>query len=100
MSEACQVFTAITLQRKVRAWDELSNAEFSFFRDLLAEHGVAAISGNPKMCAVEEEAKHDLGTRKHTDFWLKIRGEWTPLTLEVRHPGVFILHEQIPDPGP
>lgn len=93
MSKAYQVFLVLSLQRRVLQWDSFNRVEFAFFQDLLRKHGLTAIFGNDAMCAVEDSIFDESGEAERIDFWLKIRGEWMFLSLEVREPGVFVLHE-------
>lgn len=100
MSETCQVFLVLPLHRRVLQWDSLSRVEFIFFQDMLREYGLRAIIGNDEMCAIEEIVFDQSGEPERIDFWLKNRGEWMFLSLEVRLPGVFVLHETKRGSGP
>ena len=92
MSETYQTFLVLALHRRILQWDNFSQVEFSYFQDMLREHGLFAILGNPT-CAVEGTSYDSFGETERIDFWLKIRGEWMFLSLEVRSPDVFVLHE-------
>ena len=100
MSETYQVFLVLTLHRRVQQWDSFSRVEFIFFQDMLREHGLRAIIGNDEMCAIEAIVFDESGEPERIDFWLKNRGEWMFLSLEVRLPGVFVLHETKRASGP
>jgi hypothetical protein len=90
MSDVRQVFLVLTLHRRVLQWDSFSQVEFDAFQVQLREHGLSAIFGNERMCAVEPKSKGGTG---HIEFWLKIRGDWVQLFLEMRSEEIFILHD-------
>jgi hypothetical protein len=77
----------------VLQWDELAQAEFAAFQDQLREHGLLAIFGNERMCAVEAKAFDEDDETGRIDFWLKIRGDWVFLSLEMRSSDVYVLHD-------
>jgi hypothetical protein len=92
MTDPHQVFLVLKLHRRILQWDSLSQVEFSVFQDLLREHGLFAISGNIT-CAVEHVERGIDDAIERLDFWLKIRGDYMFLSLEVRQPGMFVLHD-------
>lgn len=92
MSETYQTFLVLTLHRRVSQWDNFSQIELSVLVDLLREHGSFAVLGNPA-CAVEGCDYGPDDTIKRIDFWMKIRGDYVFLSLEVRSPDVLVLHD-------
>jgi hypothetical protein len=100
MAKPVQVFLILPLHHRVVQWDELSQAEFAAFQDQLREHGILAILGNERMCAVEEIVFDEHDAIARMDFWLKHRGQWMFLSLEVRSEDVFVLHDTKPGSGP
>ena len=92
MSVTCQVFLVLTLHRRVLQWDKHSQIEFSAFQDMLRELGLFAILGS-STCVVEGTTYGADGDVERMDFWMKIRGDYVFLSLEVRSPDVFVLHE-------
>lgn len=92
MITAYQVFLVLTLHRRVLQWDNSSQIELSVFVDLLREFGTFAVLANP-VCAVEGYEYDPNGKISRIDFWMKIRGDYVFLSLEVRSPGVLVLHD-------
>jgi hypothetical protein len=92
MSATYSTFLIPTLHRRVLQWDNFSQIEFSVFVDLLREHGTFAVLGNPA-CAVEGCEYRPDDSISRIDFWMKIRGDYVFLSLEVRSPDVLVLHD-------
>lgn len=92
MSNTYQTFLVLKLHRRVLQWDKFSQIELSVLVDLLREHGTFAVLGNPA-CAVEGCDYDPSGDIKRIDFWIKIRGDYVFLSLEVRSPDVLVLHD-------
>ena len=92
MSDAYQTFLVLSLHRRVSQWDKYSQIELSAFVDFLREFGTFAVVGNP-VCAVEGTEYDSDGEATRIDFWMKIRGDYVFLSLEVRSPDVLILHD-------
>ncbi len=100
MSETCQVHLVLGLRHRVLQWDSLNRVEFIVFLDQLREYGLEVLDGNDLVCSVEETFYGPSGEPERIDFWLKIRGQWMFLSLEVRSQGVFVLHETKQGSGP
>ncbi len=100
MTDLHQVFLVLDLHHRVLHWDSLNRVEFDFFQDMLEEHGLLAILRNERMCAVEASIYDASGDIERIDFWLKIRGQWMFLSLEVRSPNVFVLGDTKRRSGP
>jgi hypothetical protein len=92
MSETYQTFLVLTLHRRVSQWDNFSQIELSVFVDLLREFGTLAVLANPA-CAVEGYECGPDDSIRRIDFWMKIRGDYVFLSLEVRSPDVLVLHD-------
>jgi hypothetical protein len=92
MSTTYQAFLVLTLHRRVSQWDNFSQIEFSVLVDLLREYGTFAVLANPA-CAVEGYECGPDGKTSRIDFWMKIRGDYVFLSLEVRSPDVLVLHD-------
>ncbi len=87
-----QTYLVLTLHRRVLQWDKLDQIELSVFVDLLREFGTFAVFGNPYSAVEGTEYGAD-GDVTRIDFWMKIRGDYVFLSLEVRSPNVLILHD-------
>jgi hypothetical protein len=92
MKEEYQLYLVLQLHRRLLQWDSFAQVEFSVFQDLLREHGLFAISSN-HACAIESVERDADGNPARLDFWMKIRGDYMFLSLEVREPDVFVLHD-------
>jgi hypothetical protein len=92
MSDTFQTYLVLTLHRRVSQWDNFSQIELSVFVDLLREFGTFAVFGNP-CCAIEGTEYGSDGDATRIDFWMKIRGDYVFLSLEVRSPDVLVLHD-------
>ena len=92
MSNTYQTFLVLKLHHRVLQWDNFCQIEFSVLVDFLREYGTFAVLGNPA-CAVEGCDYDSSGEIKRIDFWMKIRGDYVFLSLEVRSPLVFVLHD-------
>lgn len=60
---------------------------------LLREFGIDAVTGNYH-CAIEKKDVDEFGDFTCVVFWLKVRGTWKRLMLEVLAPRVFFLMER------
>lgn len=92
MTDVYQTYLVLTLHRRVSQWDNFSQIELSVFVDLLREYGTFAVLANPA-CAVEGYECDPDGKTSRIDFWMKIRCDYVFLSLEVRSPDVFVLHD-------
>ena len=92
MTDAYQAYLVPKLHRRVSQWDKSSQIELSVLVDLLREHGTFAVLGN-LACAVEGCEYGPDDSIRRIDFWMKIRGDYVFLSLEVRSPDVLVLHD-------
>jgi hypothetical protein len=86
------LFLTTKTHRRIMPWDKPSQIEFSVLVDLLREYGTFAVLANPA-CAVEGYECGPDGKTSRIDFWMKIRGDYVFLSLEVRSPDVLVLHD-------
>jgi hypothetical protein len=87
-----QTLLVLKLHHRVLQWDSFSQIELSVLVDLLREFGTFAVLANPA-CAVEGHECDPNGKISRIDFWMKIRGDYVFLSLEVRSPDVLVLHD-------
>jgi hypothetical protein len=88
-----QVFVDLAFQGRLRKSDELVGAEIFLFTQLLEEQGTALLDV-PGYCVTVPVPASCGRKSDQIEILLKILGVWTPLWLEVRQPGIYILYDR------
>jgi hypothetical protein len=84
-----RVYLTTRLHGRVMKWDKESQIELDVFQGLVRSHGFEAVLGN-SACA-PDRVDRDSGVMVKIAFWMRIRVQYQPLTLEARAPGVFVI---------
>jgi len=71
-------------------WEKESQIELDVFQGLVRSHGFDAIIGN-SACAIDKVTQSGSGDIVRIAFWIRVRGQYQPLTLEARAPDVFVI---------
>ncbi len=93
MGAICDVYVDLSFQGRLRKADELVGAEISLFTQLLEEQG-SAILDVPGYCVTVPVPASRARQPDRIEILLKIVGVWTPLWLEVRQPGIYVLYDR------
>lgn len=89
-----QVFLGLGFIARLKSSAQSFQLEIGVFKSLLEEFGIDAITGARGYCSSVEIDLDHRGVERRIRFWLKTRGAWTFLVLEVREPHVFVLHDR------
>ena len=71
-------------------WETSSQIELDVFQDLVRGFGFDAVLGN-STCAADVVTLDSAGSIEKISFWMRIRGQYQPLTLEARALDVFVI---------
>lgn len=94
MAAMCQVYVDLAFQGRLRKSSELVGAEIFLFTQLLEEQGPALLDV-PGYCVTVPVPASPALKSDRIEILLKIMGVWTPLWLEVRQPGIYILYDRL-----
>lgn len=87
-----QAYIEIGYQGRLRQSDILLQTEVFFFKQMLESYGLDA-TDVPNL-SVLSDVEHDaVGRELSRRIELKLRGVWTPIRVETRAPGVFVIHD-------
>lgn len=85
-----RVYLTTRFYGRLRRWDKESQIEFDVFQGLVRSYGFDAVIGN-SACAFDRIERDSGGDIKSIAFWIRIRGQYQPLTLSARAPDVFVI---------
>ena len=94
--ETNQVFPDLGFIGRLRSSAAAFQQEIGILKSLLEEFGVDAVTAVPGYCSGVTIEHDQAGKEAWVRFWLKTRGAWTYLVLEVRQPHVFVLYDREP----
>ncbi|HTU13482.1 MAG TPA: hypothetical protein VMG08_21510 [Allosphingosinicella sp.] len=85
-----RVFLTTRLYGRVMKWDTDNQIEIDVFQGLVRSHGFYAVFGN-SACMSDTITTDEAGDISKVSFWMRIRGQYQPLTLAARTPDVFVI---------
>jgi len=86
------LFVTRAFERRLEAWDREDQKHVYALHLAIESMGWDALLSYP-FCQVETVHTDRSGEIRRMDFWVKIRRDYVPLTLELGMPGVFVLHD-------
>ena len=85
-----RVFLTTRFYARLRRWEKESQIELDVFQGLVRSHGFDAVIGN-SACAFDRIERDSGGDIERIAFWIRIRGQYQPLTLTARASDVFVI---------
>jgi hypothetical protein len=92
MSDLFDVYHTLSFHKRIISWEDFAQVEMNFFEDCLRRYGLDTLYGNP-LCSIERQIFDQSGNLAEIDFWLKIRGDYVFMSLEIREPTCVVLHD-------
>jgi len=86
------VFVTSAFKQRLEAWDREDQLHIYALLLAVESLGWDALMSYP-FCQIQTVHSDRLGDIRQMDFWLKVRIDYVPLTLELRMPGIFVLHD-------
>jgi hypothetical protein len=86
------LFVPTTFKQRLEAWDREDQKHVYALQLAIESMGWDALLSYP-FCQIETVHTDQSGDIRQMDFWVKIRRDYVPLTLELRMPGIFVLHD-------
>lgn len=85
-----RVYLTTRFYGRLMKWDKESQIEVDVFQGLVRGHGFDAVIGN-SACAFEGVERDERGDIVKIAFWIRIKGQYQPLTLSARAPEVLVI---------
>ena len=86
------VFVPRSFEQRLDKWERDDRLHIYALQLAIESIGWDAILSYP-FCQIETVLADESGDIRQMDFWIKIRRDYIFLTLELRMPDVFVLHD-------
>jgi hypothetical protein len=86
------VFMPTRFHKRVHSWSKEDQKQLAAFQLAVEALGWDALLSYP-FCLIQDVRLSASGDIGEMDFWLKIRMDYVHLTLELRLPEIFVLHD-------